>query len=356
MSCLHFLQVGVFVANLICKKLILLRSFWFHVQNDNAASTQDSGCKTLEKSDPEILPSQQMLESSKVHLYIPLRCLSVQHNVSCLVSSTYSRSSFSQVGVSNQISVGNMTSGFDSNFKKLMPDESNKISSSTMVERPLISKTLDTKQGRRLKRKHLKYHLGSLHLSSNILFKTSLSLCKKKKHRRKKCGSAVSKCPTGGSLFSIDDMSSDFGPSTSEKSKSVYLVSTCKPRKKSKHGSRDSKGNSARKGDLKVELLTDIVDKESGKRSTEASSAPATMNQMNCSTDSIIVANHNDSTEAICPKDRKRSVNQDGLHRVHTNGFQNTVGKQLPRCSCISFLLCFRSGNIFSLMLVLNRF
>ncbi|CAK9315073.1 unnamed protein product [Citrullus colocynthis] len=265
--------------------------------NDNAASTEDSGCKTLEKSDPEILPSQQMLESSKV-------------------------------GVSNQIPVGNMTSGFDSNFKKLMPDESNKISSSTMVEQPLISKTLDTKQGRRLKRKHLKYHLGSLHLSSNILFKTSLSLCKKKKHRRKKCGSAVSKCPTGGSLFSIDDMSSDFGPSTSEKSKSVCLVSTCKPRKKSKRGSRDSKGNSARKGDLKVELLTDIVDKESGKRSTEASSAPATMNQMNCSTDSIIVANHNDSTEAVCPKDRKRSVNQDGLHRVHTNGFQNTVVKQ----------------------------
>ncbi|XP_038889715.1 ubiquitin carboxyl-terminal hydrolase 23 isoform X2 [Benincasa hispida] len=265
--------------------------------NDNAASTQESGCKTLEKSDPEILPSQQMLESSKF-------------------------------GDSNHISVGNSTSGDVSNCKKLMPDESNKISSSTMVEGPLLSKTLDSKHGRRLKRKHLKYHLGSLHLSSNILFKASLSLCKKKKHRRKKCRSAVFKCPTGGSLFSRDDMSSDFGPSTSEKSKSVYSISTCKARNKSKHGFRDSNGSSARKEDLKVELPTDIVDKESGKRRTEAGSAPATMNQMNCSTDSFIVANHNDSIKAIYPKDRKRSVNQDGLHHVHTNGFQNTVVEQ----------------------------
>ena len=120
-------------------------------------------------------------------------------------------------------------------------------------------------------------------------------------------------------------MSSDFGPSTSEKSKSVYLVSTCKSRKKAKHGSRDSKDNSARKEVLKVESLTDIVDKESEKRSTEPSSALTTTNQLNSSTDSIIVANHNDSIEAICPKDRKISANQDGLHRVHSNGFHNTV-------------------------------
>ncbi|KGN61042.1 ubiquitin carboxyl-terminal hydrolase 23 [Cucumis sativus] len=262
--------------------------------NDNAASVQEPGCKTLEISDPVTLPNHPMLESSKVP-------------------------------VSSQISVDNLTSGDDSNCKRMIPDESNKISSSTVVEGPILSKTHDSKHGRRFKRKHLKYHLGSLHLSSNILFKVSLSLCKKKKHRRKKCQSAVSRCPTGERLFSRDDMSSDFGPSTSEKSKSVYLVSTCKSRKKAKHGSRDSKDNSARKEDLKVESLTDIVDKESEKRSTEPSSALTTTNQLNSSTDSIIVANHNDSIEAICPKDRKISANQDGLHRVHSNGFHNTV-------------------------------
>ena len=344
-TCFHFLQVGVFVANLICKKTILLRSFLFHLQNDNAASVQEPGCKTLEISDPVTLPNHPMLESSKVHFYIPLKYLSPLQHVSLLVKLTYSRLSFSQVPVSSQISVDNLTSGDDSNCKRMIPDESNKISSSTVVEGPILSKTHDSKHGRRFKRKHLKYHLGSLHLSSNILFKVSLSLCKKKKHRRKKCQSAVSRCPTGERLFSRDDMSSDFGPSTSEKSKSVYLVSTCKSRKKAKHGSRDSKDNSARKEDLKVESLTDIVDKESEKRSTEPSSALTTTNQLNSSTDSIIVANHNDSIEAICPKDRKISANQDGLHRVHSNGFHNTVGKQFLHCFFYASVL--DSGNIF---------
>lgn len=85
MTCLHFLQVGVFVANLICKKTILLRSFWFHVQNGNAASTQEPGCKTLEISDSQTLPNQPMLESSKVHFYIPLKYLIPLHHVSFLV-------------------------------------------------------------------------------------------------------------------------------------------------------------------------------------------------------------------------------------------------------------------------------
>lgn len=220
----------------------------------------------------------------------------------------------------------------------MISDDSNKISSSTMVAGSLLSKSLDSKHGRRLKRKHLKYHLGSLHLSSNILFKVSLSLCKKKKHRRKKRQPAGSKSLTEEGLFSRDDMSSDSGPSTSKKSKSICLVETCKSRKKAKHGSRESNGNSARNEDHKWESLADIVDKESGKRSTKTSTVVATMNELNCSTDSIIVANHNGSIEANCSKDIKRSANQDGLRCVHNNGFQNTVGKQfMLHCFCFFF-------------------
>ncbi|XP_022937768.1 ubiquitin carboxyl-terminal hydrolase 23 isoform X1 [Cucurbita moschata] len=263
--------------------------------NDNAAaSILESGCKTLKKSDPEVVPNQPMSESSKV-------------------------------GISDQISAGNLSSGDASNCKK-MPDESNKISSSTMLEGLLLSKTLDSKHGRGLKRKLLKYPSGSLHLSSNILFKTSLSLCKKKKHRRKKRQSPGSKSLTVESLFSRNDLSSDFGPSTSEKSKSICLVS--KSRKKDKHGSRESNGNCARKEGHKVESVTNIVDKEGEKRSTEVHSVVATMNTLNCSTHSIIVANHNESVETNGLKDRKRSSNQDGSCRALTNGFQDTVVKQ----------------------------
>lgn len=269
-----------------------------------------------------------------------MKCLSPQHNVSCFVSSTYSLSSFSQVGVSNQSTVGNLSSGDASNCNKMMPDELNKISSSTTMEGSLLSKTLDSKHGRKLKRKNLKYHLGSLHLSSNILFKASLSLCKKKKHRRRKRQSAGSKSLPEETLFSRDEMS---GPSTSEKSKSIYSVSTCKSRKKAKHGSRESNGNSTRNEDHKVEWPTDIVDKEGRKRSTESSSVHANGNKLNCSSDSTIVANHNDSIEANCPKDGNRSANRDGLCHVRTNGFQNTVGKQF--LLCCSYSSCYASGR-----------
>lgn len=65
---------------------LLFRSFWFHVQNDNAASTQGSRCKTLEKPDTEILPNQPMSESSKVHLCFSIEMPQPSKHVSCLVS------------------------------------------------------------------------------------------------------------------------------------------------------------------------------------------------------------------------------------------------------------------------------
>lgn len=64
------------------------------MQNGNAALTKESGCKTLEKSYPEILPDQPKSESSKVHLYIPLKCFGPQCNVIVLFLQTYPRSTF----------------------------------------------------------------------------------------------------------------------------------------------------------------------------------------------------------------------------------------------------------------------
>ncbi|XP_022158147.1 ubiquitin carboxyl-terminal hydrolase 23 isoform X2 [Momordica charantia] len=275
--------------------------------NGNAALTEESGCKTLEKSYPEILPDQPKSESSKVD-------------------------------IPNQKFVGNLSSEDASDCKKLMPDESNKMStSSIMTSELLVTKTPDSKHGRRLKRKNLKYHLGSLHLSSNILFKASLSLCKKRKHKRKKRQSAGSKNLTEESLSSTDGISSDLGPSTSEKAKSIYLVSTCKSRKKAKHGSREGNGISTKNEAHNVEELTDIVDKGSGKRSKEESSELATKKKLNCSSDSIIVANHKESIEVNFPKDRKINANQDGFRCVLTNGFQNTVVEQWDGTKMPSF-------------------
>ncbi|KAK9114468.1 hypothetical protein Syun_021265 [Stephania yunnanensis] len=124
------------------------------------------------------------------------------------------------------------------------------------------------------KKKRLKYSknycAAALHFRSRYLFKTSLRVCKKKKHKKDKLGCSKVR---SSSRHGMEEGSIGLGPSTSEKTNAVALGATSSRRKKKKTCLKSENNCDASVKCLKGESLDDVLDQDLSKRNHVSSAA-----------------------------------------------------------------------------------
>ncbi|KAK9087581.1 hypothetical protein Syun_029975 [Stephania yunnanensis] len=121
------------------------------------------------------------------------------------------------------------------------------------------------------KKKRLKYSkkycAAALHFRSRYLFKTSLRVCKKKKHKKDKLGCSKVR---SSSRHGMEEGSIGLGPSTSEKTNVLALGATSSRRKKKKTCLKSENNCDASVKCLKGESIDDVLDQDLSKETTLA--------------------------------------------------------------------------------------
>lgn len=218
--------------------------------------------------------------------------------------------------------------------QKIVLDESVKLSSSSIMPNGLQTEAHDCKRHRKLKKRVLKCQVASMQLHSRFLFRTSLSLRKKKKHKRNRGHILDVKNLSREHLLDGDCISADMRPSTSESIQTMPLDLTPPLRKGTKSGSKKGAKNAAAKdlinsnGDC---LMDNMIDGEFRHRIDQNGTVLSSDKPLEKSSDSISSSSLlADQLEAGRPnglKDSKREVVQNGLMSMLTRGLEETEGK-----------------------------
>ncbi|RVW57120.1 Ubiquitin carboxyl-terminal hydrolase 23 [Vitis vinifera] len=198
-------------------------------------------------------------------------------------------------------------------------------SPSSMMNGSIHMKTLDCKPHRKFKKKNMKCRMRSMHLVSNNLFRASLSLRKKKKHRRSKRHTSDIKNLTQEHLLEAGCLSVGQGPSTSDKTQTTSVGPTNRWGKRVKHGTKKGDKRTAGK-DVKTsnsECVMDTMDVEFRDRIGEEGAMLATDKEPQKS--SISVAKQRDAQRSDSLNDSKRDQMQNGLMSMLTRGLDETI-------------------------------
>ncbi|XP_040997746.1 ubiquitin carboxyl-terminal hydrolase 23-like [Juglans microcarpa x Juglans regia] len=213
--------------------------------------------------------------------------------------------------------------------KEIPRNESVKLSSSSIKANGLQTEAHNCKHDRKLKKKLLKYQAVSVQLNSHFLFRASLSLWKKKKHKRNKHVRNLSRA----NLLDTDSTSTDLGPSTSESTRTITFLAQ-RLRKGTKSGSERGANNAATldlmtsSGDC---FMENVIDGEFRHKIDQCGTVLATDKQLGKSS----FLDKRESGRSDGPKDGKRKVVQNGLMSMLTRGLEETVvacwdGIELP--------------------------
>ncbi|CAK7338208.1 unnamed protein product [Dovyalis caffra] len=189
----------------------------------------------------------------------------------------------------------------------------------------LPRKAPDCTSKKKLKKKLLKHRMQ---LGSS-LFKVSLGLNKRKKHKKSKCCTLETNNLIKENLLEQlenDGFSSGLGPSTSKISSTVLLASMNSQRKMAKSGSR--KGDNARKrGGIGV------VNGESVERNCPSGAELAVDEQKQKKSISISEVNQGDAREPDSTENSKRYASQNGMTSGLTGGPEET-GVSMHKVTC----------------------
>ncbi|BBH08604.1 ubiquitin-specific protease 23, partial [Prunus dulcis] len=143
--------------------------------------------------------------------------------------------------------------------QKVVVDESVKLSGSSIVTNGLLHvKAPDCRRHRKLKKKQMKSKVACMHLRPSLLSRAVLSVQKKKKHKRSKHPTSDTQTLSKEHLMDSSRFLSDLGPSTSEKTQSISLVSTLSKRKskrkRTKSGLKKDADGTAENGESRESL------------------------------------------------------------------------------------------------------
>ncbi|KAG6673443.1 hypothetical protein I3842_16G112600 [Carya illinoinensis] len=218
--------------------------------------------------------------------------------------------------------------------QKIVLDGSVKLCSSIKRNRSQ-KQARNCKHHRKLKKKLVKCQAASMQLNSHFLFQASLSLWKKKKHKRNKKHTSDVKNINRENLFDMDCISTDLGPSTSEITRKI---TSRLARKGTKSGSKEGASNAAAKDLMKME---DIINGEFRQRIDQSGTVLATDKQLEKSSGSSLVADQWEAGRVDGPKEGKRKVTQNGLMSMLTRGLEETVvaqwdGIELPTSQSVA--------------------
>ncbi|KAF5469527.1 hypothetical protein F2P56_013592 [Juglans regia] len=207
--------------------------------------------------------------------------------------------------------------------KEIPRNESVKLSSSSIKANGLQTEAHNCKHDRKLKKKLLKYRAVSVRLNSHFLFHASLSLWKKKKHKRNKRCTLDVRNLSRANLLDTDSTSTDLGPSTSESTRTITFLAQ-RLRKGTKSGSERGANNAATldlmtsSGDC---FMENVIDGEFRHKIDQCGTVLATDKQLGKSS----FLDKRESGRSDGPKDGKRKVVQNGLMSMLTRGLEETV-------------------------------
>ena len=200
-------------------------------------------------------------------------------------------------------------------------------SPSSMMNGSIHMKTLDCKPRRKLKKKHMKFRMRSMDLVSNNLFRASLRLRKKKKHRRSKGRTSEVKNHIQEHLLEAGCSSIGQGPSTSDKTQTISVGPTNPREKRVKHGNKKGDKRTAGKN-VKIsqsECVMDTMDVEFRDRIGLEGAMLATDKELPKSSDSV--AKQRDAQRYDGLNDSNRIRMQNGLMSILTRGLGEAIGK-----------------------------
>lgn len=215
--------------------------------------------------------------------------------------------------------------------QKLSARQTEFSSSSGMMNGSMHLKTPDCKPHKQLKKKHIKCRMRSLHLVTNNLFRASLSLHKKKKkkkHRMSKRHTSDIKNLTEEQLLEAGCLSVGQGPSTSDKTQTVFLGPTNPRVRRVKHSTKKVRDQKAAGEDVKTsnsECVMDDVDVSFRDRIDQEGAILATDKEPQKSSSSI--AKQWDVQRSDSLGDNKRDRMQNGLMSMLTRGPDEAIGK-----------------------------
>ncbi|KAM1508097.1 hypothetical protein ACFX10_017456 [Malus domestica] len=139
--------------------------------------------------------------------------------------------------------------------QKVVIDESAKLSGSSLIVTygSLLVKSSACKRHRKLKKKQLKSKVACMQLRPGLLSRAVLSVQKKKKHKRSKHPSSDTSSLLKKHVMDNSCLS-DMGPSTSEQTRSIPLVSTPSKQKSKRKGTKSGLKKDADGTDKKLEM------------------------------------------------------------------------------------------------------
>lgn len=237
---------------------------------------------------------------------------------------------FFQVGsITNGPAVGNSIGDKGGDYsKKLMHDELEKSSDSSVVKNEALHvEDFECRSRKKLKKKISKSQVASFH--SSILFRASLGLRKKKKLKRSKHRNLDTKNLKKELLMEPRCFPSDLGPSTSEKTHTDCLVSSCSHRKKPKSGSKKEANGAGMidEGNSLGDSLVNFVDGELGERIAQNNTVLASDKQLDSSSCFSLSVKKSNARGNGISQDCSREKMQNGWMGVLTRGMEETVGK-----------------------------
>lgn len=209
-----------------------------------------------------------------------------------------------------------------------MHDESAKLTNSSIVKNGSIHvEDFQCKTSTKLKRKILKSQVTNMHFHSSILFRASLGLRKRKKHKRSKHRNSDAKNLRKELLKDTNCFPSDLGPSTSETTHTKCLVSACSHTKKAMTGSKKEANGVAMNDELNSHggSLINVVGREFRERFNQNNTVLASDKQLKNGSHSS-AANESSAKETGSLQDCKRDRMQNGWTGVLSRGMEERVG------------------------------
>lgn len=179
------------------------------------------------------------------------------------------------------------------------------------------------------KKKLVKCRVSKMFLGSNKIFRTTLSLRKKKKHKRSKRHAVELRCFTQEDFLGEKCIAGGLGPSTSEKTRIIALDSTHSQKQASRSDANKANGYVAGKG-VRVsdgDSLINNVDGDFRSRISLNNAVLATNEPPQKSSDSMLAANQLDAGEPVSSQEKKKGLDQSGLMSMLMRGLEEAKGE-----------------------------
>ncbi|KAF3452960.1 hypothetical protein FNV43_RR03393 [Rhamnella rubrinervis] len=229
--------------------------------------------------------------------------------------------------ITNGTVVGNLLVNKADDSSENSIHESAKLTDSSIVKNGSIHvEDFECKSPRKLKKRILKSRVASMHFHSSILFRASLGLRKKKKHKRSKHRNLDAKNLRKELLRDTCFFPSDLGPSTSKNTHTKCLVSTRSHTKEAKSGSKKEANGAAMRDEINSHggSWINVVDGEFRERVDRNNTVLASDKQLKNSSFSL-AANESNVMETGSSQDCERDKIQNGWMGVLTRGLEEKV-------------------------------